>query len=279
MLFKLINLIIVIDGDKIPSTPKVLTPSMVKLPPSAEPNPTLRPNKSANDLIKQKNLPANLSNSSQDVSRDPRGPSSSTNRNTTIVVDEKTKPINKKEQAKLEKKRLAEQKAREKAEAQERAKQEKLRKQREKQAAREQAKDRERQAAREKERQKRAAKEQGKPKRDKNTAPAPPPLPPQSNPVAANPAQSYSTNTMLSSISTSSGPPPYADVPKPKETSNSNSGNVTFSKPIKEETNSWDLISQHREQMSRPVAQDRPRAAKNMVMDLQYTLGDDKSEA
>lgn len=62
--------------------------------------------------------------------------------------------------------------------------------------------------------------------------------------------QNYSTNTLESSISRSSGPPPYTSEAVPNQ--QDSTGNTSFSKPINESEN-WDFISQHRQQMNRPA--------------------------
>ncbi|XP_063823569.1 uncharacterized protein LOC135073349 [Ostrinia nubilalis] len=253
--------------------PKKLTPSMVVLPPSTKPEPSLRPTKSTSDLVKQNNLPAHLTKSSHDVSLDPRGRPASHHQENAAPMRPERKVKNKsqdKEQKKLEKQRLAEQKSREKAEAQEKARKDKIRREAEKKAAQEQAK------------VMKAAKKKAPAVPQPQVSQAPPVPHVVSNRLAANAAPSYSTNTLESSISRTSGPPPYAETvnsDSPNTTAgNSNPGNVTFSKPIERETNSWDLISQHRQQMSRPAASGVQKASrKNMVLDLQYKLGNDNN--
>lgn len=253
---------------------------MVKLPPSFDPEPSLRPAKSTSDIAAARpiTLPQQPPHrSTNDVSLDPRGAASTPNRRSAPPPPPERKRRDaknqEKEQKRLEKQRLAEEKALEKAAAQARAKQEKLQREREKQAAQEQAKV-----------MKRNKKKVPVPPQvetnasAKNLAPVPPPPPPQ--------APSYSTNTLESSISRSTGPPPYSESANTERNGllaapgNSNPTNVSFGKPISNTTDSWDLISQHREQMNRPAATGLPRAPqKNMVMDLQYKLGTPQDKA
>ncbi|XP_041973270.1 nucleolar protein 58-like isoform X2 [Aricia agestis] len=66
-------------------------------------------------------------------------------------------------------------------------------------------------------------------------------------------APNYSTNTLDSSISRTSGPPPYTEEPNITPNGNDNTGNTSFSTPA-EDFGSWDLISEHRQQLDRPKA-------------------------
>ncbi|XP_068627978.1 uncharacterized protein [Battus philenor] len=101
---------------------------------------------------------------------------------------------------------------------------------------------------------------QVKPNKEKKKAPAPkPPSNQQKMPV-------YSSDTLESSISRSSGPPPYSTdvVPNQQE----NSGNISFGKTI-DGTSTWDLVSQHRQQLNRPRVTSTVKHKSN-VLDLRY---------
>ncbi|KAG6448083.1 hypothetical protein O3G_MSEX005293 [Manduca sexta] len=260
-------------NDRVYEPPKKLTPSMVKLPRSHETS-EIRPTKSTSDLTKTNNLPTHLRHSTPTVSLDPRGeeqraPVNSTNGVTTVVPNAK----NKKEQEKLRKKQLAEQKAREKAAAKERAKQEKLAKARAKQEAKENAK-------REKQ-QKKSKSPVAQPPQQSTSA-----ITPTSNIAqqrSANPLSqpaNYPTNTLDSSISRSSGPPPYTEVPKtvpkqePATKQNHGTGDVIFIEPI--DTGSWDMVSQHRQQVSKSTKTTEV-SNKQRVMDLNYNFNKEKN--
>ncbi|XP_022828947.1 circadian clock protein PASD1-like [Spodoptera litura] len=276
------------------------TPALYNQPPPAAAPPVrpMRQAKSTSNLILDKNLPPNLRPENPGVSKDPRGaeqdprnnriPDKSKERklDAQIRVDkqrlEEQKKLEKQrieEQKKLEKQRAAEQKKRDKLAMKEQARQEKLRKEMEKQSK-------------------------------KGKAP-PPPLPPGGNPVApvrqpqpqallppganpvaqlrqqpqpstsnAQPAQmTHSTNTLESSISKSSGPPPYS-ASRPEGEKDA-TGNVIYTKP--DEEDSWDMISKHRENMNRAAAAAAATAAakssaKQTVMDLNYKVGDDSKD-
>ncbi|XP_072942171.1 uncharacterized protein [Epargyreus clarus] len=232
--------------------PKKITPSMVKLPPNAH-ETGIKPSKSTGDLSKVTNAPVDVRKSTPNVSA-------------SVTQASKDGKSQLKEQKKLEKERQAEQKKREKLAAQERDKQEKLRKEREKQEAL-QAKQ-----AKEKEKQ-----------RKKKVAPAQPnqKAVPQQNSLfpKVHSTHSHSTNTLESSISRSSGPPPYSDTPQVILNKNDNTGNTSFAKPI--ESSSWDLISQHRQEMSKTTGAigNKP---KQTTLDLHYNVGnanDDKDNS
>uniref|UniRef100_A0A2A4JYV8 Uncharacterized protein n=2 Tax=Heliothis virescens TaxID=7102 RepID=A0A2A4JYV8_HELVI len=237
-----------------------------------QPTPPMRKIKSTSDLIKNKNLPPNLRQENPGVSQDPRGaekdirnknpPDSERKLDAQRRVEkqrlEEQKKIEKQrieEQKKLEKQRAAEQKSREKQAQKEQAKQEKLRKEKEKEEAK-----------------------RNKPKKRAAPQPASNPLAQAStsnNPLAQGSRQmSHSTNTLDSSISKSSGPPPYSAVPN-GEGEKDSTGNVTYAKPV--DTGSWDMISQHRENIKRPVNV-RPAATKQTVMDLNYKMEDGNKE-
>ncbi|CAH0668897.1 unnamed protein product [Spodoptera exigua] len=272
-------------GYNYPETRKS-TPALNNQTPAAALPPVrpMRQAKSTSDLILNKNLPPNLRPENPGVSKDPRGAEQDPRNNripdktqerkldAQIRVDKQRLEAQKKlekqrleEQKKLEKQRAAEQKKRDKLALKEQARQEKLRKEMEK-------------------------------KSKKNKAPPPPlaqqakqPVPQQRQPQpstsnAQPPTQMpHSTNTLESSISKSSGPPPYS-ASKP-EGEKDVSGNVTYTKPVEED--SWDMISKHRENMNRAAAAAAATAAaktsaKQTVMDLNYKIGEeskDNSEA
>ncbi|XP_073967318.1 uncharacterized protein [Choristoneura fumiferana] len=265
--------------------PKKLTPSMVKLPPSAQ-GAAIKTSKSTNDLSNPYNLSPQLRKSTPDVSTDPRGgpshnrDSSALHRNAKANSKEVKTDLRRqeKEQKELEKKRINEQKKREKAEAQEQARQDKLRIQRDRQIAQQQARDVKLRKEQEKKKKGRcrkclnqaAAVAQEPLPRAPNTGtsiPPPPPAPQRANPLGKQTA--YSTNTLESSISRSSGPPPYSEIPRnPEPNRKDNTGNTSFGRPI--ETSSWDMISEHRHQISRTVANEA--STKQMMMDLQFSF-------
>lgn len=101
--------------------------------------------------------------------------------------------------------------------------------------------------------------EEIKPRREKKT-PAPQP------PSISNTQVNYSSDTLESSISRSSGPPPYSEELMPNE--RDGTGNTSFGKPV--ETSSWDLVSQHRQQLSKPLVPQTSR--KGTVLDLGYQV-------
>lgn len=225
--------------------------------------PRLRPVKSTSNLVQPKTADPNLRNSTPTISRDPRG-AEQVDRNS--VPSRKELKIQEKEQKSQEKQRSIEQKK----QAQEQAKQEKLMRERAKKEA-------QKAKSRKKDTKKQAPIPQTQPQTQPQlqtqpqTRPQTQPQPKTSNP-RLQPA--YSTNTLDSSISRSSGPPPYSEVPKsePAQGTKDNSGNVIFSKPV--DTGSWDIISQHREQIGRPVAAvSTDGKRKQMVMDLNYNFG------
>ncbi|CAB3258181.1 unnamed protein product [Arctia plantaginis] len=168
------------------------------------------------------------------------------------------------EQKKLEKKRLEEQKKSQKLALQEQAKQEKLRKEREKKEAQQLKKD----------------------KKNKKQAPQRPLANPMaqgssqapSNPPAQSSADPRSTNTLNSSISKTSGPPPYSEVPQPERKENETNSNVQFRKPV--EADSWDLVAQHRHNVSTGKNANPTQPVKGQTtMDLNFSLGEGKSNA
>ncbi|GBP48240.1 hypothetical protein EVAR_96829_1 [Eumeta japonica] len=86
---------------------------------------------------------------------------------------------------------------------------------------------------------------------------------------ATNP--NYSTNTLESSISRSSGPPPYSE--RKAETipnKNDSSGNTSFGAPVAGGS-SWDMISQHRQQIARPAGATVTSMPKHI--NLEYNVG------
>lgn len=211
---------------------------MVKLP-MKQSAQFINQSKSTNNLTKPSNETINTRKSAPDIPQ---------------AVNQQAK-INVKEQKKLEKQRLAEQKKQEKLAAKEKQREEKLRKEREKLIVQ----------------QTRAAQQQPRKeeqkKTKKRTAPQPQPIQ-QSTSSISRQRQQHSTNTLESSISKSNGPPPYS--PDPEVTSNptDGTGNTSFAKPV-EDMDSWDLISQHRQQMTRQagVAKSVP---KQKHLDLHY---------
>lgn len=226
---------------------------MVKLPQSSQPNPSVRPSKSTNNLTQPIEVPVNLGKSTPNISSDPRGITEVPP--TVKKVDIKDAKKQEKEQKKLEKKRIEEQKKRDRLAAQEQAKRNKL-------AAQEKVKQDKQRIEREK-----IEKKQTKGRKD--TAPAPP----RANPLAQG-SSLYPTNTLDSSISRTSGPPPYTETSKPEvvQNKNDNTGNTSFGKPVDNSASSWDMVTQHRKQISRPVAAGSSNP-KQMVMDLQYNAG------
>ncbi|KAM3968018.1 uncharacterized protein ACR2FA_004656 [Aphomia sociella] len=239
--------------------PKVIRPSMVKLPKNKA-EPTLRPSKSTNDLKTNNNSSTHLNKAISEVSLHPRGPNNEVETVQTHNPVTNAKEIKKqeKEQKKLEKKRIADQKIRDKMALEQAKKQEKLKKEREKQEA-----------------------QKLKPqKKEKTKKPAPQPktketkqeLPPR--------------NSVESNINNSNGPPPYIEAASQAivlKNEKDNTGNTSFSKPI-DNSSSWDMISQHREQINRPVSGGSGIAnhRKQKVMDLQYNFGnpsDDKENS
>lgn len=238
----------------------------VKLPPSSKPNSTQQQSKSTNDLRQVQDLPPTLRKSTPEITKAPRPPNK--NRESAEQI------INTQQESKLHKKRLEELKKRDKLAAQEQAKQEKLRKEKEKREAQERVKE-----------AKRIEKEnKGKAKNKGNTKIVTPM--PRANPLARGPhgqgpsqapAPQYSTNTLESSISKSSGPPPYTAQDKSKthpvvvRNQSDNTGNTSFSKPI-DDSGSWDLIAQHRQQINRQTFASGSRPNQR-VMDLQFNMG------
>ncbi|XP_049865348.1 ubiquitin carboxyl-terminal hydrolase 8 [Pectinophora gossypiella] len=248
---------------------KTISPSMVKLPPVFQPDPTdpdVIKSKSTSNLAQPANVPTHLSKSTPNISTDPKG-GKNNDRNSTDIRKPNTKEAKnqEKQQKKLEKQRLVEQKKQEKIEAQERAKQEKLQKERAKVEAQERAKQEKLVKEREKAEAQRRAKEAKGQKQKNKTKPvtktkANNPL--ARGPDAASGTSPYTTNTLDSSISKTSGPPPYSDDQPPIQASNpsmvqnanDDTGNTSFGKPI-ETDNTWDMIAQHRQQINRvPVS-------------------------
>lgn len=260
---------------------KKLSPSMVKLPPKAGQSSTSMAAKSVPDLRappSSSQTSNNLAKSTVDISQNAnkQKPPSDVNK-PPLKIDPKIAKNQEKEMMKLEKQRLEEQKKQEKIQKTNAAKEAKER------AAREAKLKKDREKA-EKERLKKEG------KKPKGQAPPPPPLPnsaqqntqakgvpavrvtnplaKSSNPVARS-TQAHSTDT-IESISRSSGPPPYTPVYSETVPNQSdNTGNTSFGKPI-EQGNSWDFISQHREQMSKGTNVNRPI---QKGANLQYSVG------
>ncbi|XP_026764988.2 transcription initiation factor TFIID subunit 3-like [Galleria mellonella] len=160
-----------------------------------------------------------------------------------------------KEKKKIEKQQLAEQKTQEVAQAkleQEQKKQEKFKKAKSEQVAQN-------------------TKAHKKVKRTPTITDSPKP-----NIEVRRPTMPPITNTVESDIPQTSGPPPYSEVPQPIVLRNDrdNTGNTSFSKPISNTTSSWDMISQHRQQIARPSVSTRPSTInrKQVVMDLNYKI-------
>lgn len=239
---------------------------MVKLPDS---NPIERQSKSTGDLTRPPPEPVNLNSTL----------ANNLNSNSTPNLPQVNNRLTQnqiKEQKKLEKKRLLEQKKRDKLAAQEQKKQEKLRREREKQMQKKQQT-----PERNKKVQKRTAPQPTPPTQavvpQTNTVQVSQNIPIrhlQKNPVPVsqkNPAPQatpqYSTNTLESSISRSSGPPPYSP-PEVVPNKRDNSGNTSF--VAVEDNGSWDLISQHRQQINRPKV--TKAIPKQTHLDLQYNI-------
>ncbi|XP_063374959.1 THO complex subunit 2-like [Cydia amplana] len=242
----------VFGRNSISEPPKKLTPSMVKLPPSKE---TIKTSKSASDLKDPHNLPPQLRKSTPDVSTDPRGGTSNNRDSSVLYKNAKNAKDDKKEKDKEKKKAEKQRLAEEKKKAQEQAKQDKLRIQRDKKIAEKKAKD-----------VKQRKKESKNALPEASVTKSLVPKEPQKNPLGR-----VATNTLESSISRSSGPPPYTEaIPQEKQINkNDSTGNTSFNKPI--ENSSWDMISEHRSQMNRnPVASGSRQ--KQMVLDLQLSF-------
>lgn len=269
---------------------------MVKLP-NLQHAPLVKPSNSTNDLSRPKNETTNIRNSAPNLQQ--------TNNNVQLTKSQI------REQKNLEKKNLAEQKKRDRLAALEQKKrdkaaQEQLKKdklaaqqqaKRDKLAAQEQQK-RDKKAAQEQQKQdKLAVQEQRKQEKLRKTtekrgqqagtsqdrskpierpnplkqAPLPPPMPGPTNPLTQRPA-AYSTNTLESSISKSSGPPPYSAT-EGIQIARDNTENITFAQPASD-TGSWDMVSQHRQQLHRPGNVGKT-ATKQKHLDLNYNI--DKS--
>lgn len=245
----------------------------------------MRQTKSTSDLIKEQNLPPNIRAAQSGVSLDPRGAETENNNqgNKPQAVDPKKnktqldaeKRVEKQrliEQKKSEKQRLAEQKKLEKQQAeeqkkrnklaqQEQAKQEKLRKEREKKEA---------QLAKKKKKGQAPQRPLANPLAQASAQPAASQA--ASNPRSQPSGTQYSTNTLDSSISKSSGPPPYVE-----ESTQKIDSNVTYSKPV--DTGSWDMISEHRHNVINRNMKAAPTPREKVTtMDLNYTFGEDDSK-
>lgn len=268
---------------------------MVKLPPRAA-GSNERPYKSTSDLTQPSQQPSqqpsisklhpNLQKSTPEISPNPQG----SNNNNAAAVDVNKlskKDLQKleKEQKLLEKTRLDEQKKRDKLAAQEKAKHDKLKKEKQKYQAQKRAKE-----AKKLEKENKAKNDKDKGK-SKTAKPAANPLAQgaMANPRAQGPSEQgpstqapqNSTNTLESSISRTSGPPPYNAVPTQAKrevvkNKNDNTGNTSFGKPD-DGASSWDMISQHRQQMGRPVSASTGRP-KQTVIDLQFNVSGNKED-
>lgn len=272
----------------LPEPPRKITPSMIKLPGVKETSTTPKPPPlsaqsvpnltqagtsgtnvlSTNDKDKSKST-ASIPQPPKQASKAKVSPISAKNQEKELKKLEKQRQAEQKKLQAQQKKREAEQKKLEKKQKADAAKEAKL------QAAREAKLKKEREKA-----LKEQSKKEGKKPKPSNTAPPPPKAPKATgvpevkvtNPLArtANPLAQTSTNTIDSSISRTSGPPPYTDKAETVPNKNDNSGNTSFGKPIEEE-NSWDFISQHREQMSRPVTVNPMQRKKGG--NLEYSVG------
>ncbi|CAH2091790.1 unnamed protein product [Euphydryas editha] len=305
-----------IDNVSFREPAKRITPAMVKLP-NLQPVPSVKLSKSSNNVSTAQNETTNIRNSAPDLQQ------TNSNVKLTKSQIREQKNLEKKrlaEQAKRNRLAAQEQKKRDKA-AQEQLKKDKLaaekQAKRDKLAAQEQQKrekkvlqeqqKRDKLAAQEKlKRDKLAAQEQKKQEKLRNEAekngqqartsqnrnkaterpislkqvPVPPPMPGLTNPQTQRPA-AYSTNTLDSSISKSSGPPPYSTTVEGKQNTR-DMENISFSKPASD-SGSWDMISQHRQQLQRPANVGKT-ATKQTHLDLNYNVASsnvtkDNSEA
>ncbi|XP_034825708.1 glutamic acid-rich protein-like [Maniola hyperantus] len=231
-------------------TPKKITPAMVKLPTNQSAQ-SINQWKSTNNLTKPSNETTNTRKSAPDIPQ---------------AVNQPTK-INVKEQKKLEKQRLVEQKKQEKIAEKERQREEKLRKEREKLIVQ----------------QSKAAQQRSKKEEQKNPKKRAAPQPQQTQqttPSISRQRQQNSTNTLESSISKSSGPPPYSSVPEVTPNPTDGAGNTGFAKPV-EDVDSWGLISQHRQQMNRQADVGKS-VPKQKHLDLHYngaSMSNDKENS
>lgn len=262
---------------KNPDPPKKITPSMIKLQ-SSSVKPVVRSSKSTSDLRNAPEAPEalNVRNSHPNVSQ-------VDNVQLTKNQIKEQKKLEKKrldEQKNLEKKRLAEQKKLEKRQLEKQKKRDRI-------AAQEQKK--QENLRKKQERQTQSVQKPSERNRQvhKRTAPQPSSQSsvPNPNPVSSEPkpinrqgkvvpqTQAYSTNTLESSISRSSGPPPYAP-PETVPNSSDDTGNTRFAPT--NDTSSWDLISQHRQEISRPKV--TKTVPKQTHLDLNYNVGNTKSK-
>lgn len=239
---------------------------------TGQPTTPLRQAKSTSDLVMNKNLPPNLRPQNPGVSQDPRGAELERNNRPQDVPIRPERKLD--AQVRVDKQRLAEQKKLEKQRMEEQKKFEKQRQ--------EELKKREKELMKEEKLRKEREKKEAQMAKKKKQAPQRPVANPlaHASTSAANPLaqgsgnMAHSTNTLESSISKTSGPPPYSSG-KPEGEKDS-SGNVTYTKPV--DTGSWDIISKHRENISRPAAAGPTPLTKQTVMDLNYKVGDDNKE-
>ncbi|XP_023948856.2 putative mediator of RNA polymerase II transcription subunit 26 [Bicyclus anynana] len=252
------------------NTPKKSTPSQRKVPTKSL--ASNKQSKSTSELTKPSNEAMNVRKSVPDISQTASQPPQ----------------INIKEQKKLEKQRLAEQKKQEKLAEKERQRAEKLRKATEKQkvvqpsAAQSQPQNQE-----QKKPKKRAAPQPQKQStapqvQQQRTQQSTQPSNRQSKqqlprtPSDARHKQQYTTNTLESSISKSSGPPPYSSVSEISPNTHDGTGNTSFSTPV-EDMDSWGLISQHRQQMNRQAGVSKS-SSKQKHLDLNYNAGSTRTK-
>lgn len=203
-------------------------------PSTAKPNTSelvrgIKPSKSTSDLTTQYDKPKDTRKSTSDLL------SSSTERNGKKLINSH------REQNKIEKQKSLEHNT-EKVSSRDHGTEQKIR-----------------QAKKEHQSQPRTSRE-AKTRREKKP---PAPQPPHTSNTEVN--YNYSSGTLVSSISRSSGPPPYTEELVPNQSDGT--GNTSFAKPV--ETSSWDLVSHHRQQLSRPLA---PPSRKGTVLDLGYQV-------
>lgn len=280
------------DGGSLQDPPKKVLP-VVKLPPASKPNSVKRQSKSTSDLTQvpiPPPPPPDLRKSTPEISQDPRG--TKVQSAGAGKLSQKNIQKQQNEQLKLDKKRLEEQKKRAKLAAQEQAKQEKLRKEREKAEAQQRAKEAKRIEKENKAKNKATGKVKADtPLRANPLAKGSQAQNPRDKPQAQGPSQApgpqYSTNTLESSISRTSGPPPYAAQDSAPKTTKAaptvvlnerdNTGNTSFAQPAVASGSSWDMIAQHREQINRKTFAPEARP-KQRVLDLQFNAASSTSD-
>lgn len=282
------------DSGTLQEPPRKKLPAL-KLPPAKNPASTQGQSKSTSDLTQIQNPPSNLHKSTPAISQDPGGNNSNTVSAEPRKLNQKDIQKQQNEQLKLNKKQLEEKKKRDKLAAQQQAKEEKLRKEREKVDAQQRAK--EAKKIEKENKSKGKNKDKGKANTTKPLARGPQGQGPSAQPQAQGPRSQpqahgshtqpqvqgpshaprteYSTNTLESSISKTSGPPPYTPQDRTKaepvvvRNESDSTGNTSFAKPANAGGSSWDMIAQHREQINRQTFAPANRP-KQMVLDLQF---------